>query len=205
MLHPYYSDGPGFDALQESWLSKPNLRIENAFDPDVVSAIYQGLTALPFKLAHQNSDQLSFQYWKTILNPPEKARPPFKELWSWLKGEGLEWLENLSRQSLAAPGPQTVSAALYTKGCYLEPHNDIGHHRTIAFVIGLTPGVWPIEDGGHLHFLSADGQAKGSRVPGYNTLDLFDVGDADSVHEIPILLQHVQRYTISGWFTAPNP
>ena len=201
MLHPYYAEGVGFEAVQKMWDTHKNVRLEHAFEAELIDSIYETLPTLPFTLTHQVADDFSYQYYKTIIDRQWDPFQPSATLWTWLNGEGLDWLEAITGLELAPPGPKTVSAALYTKGCYLEPHNDSGHHRNIAFVIGFTPHQWAVEHGGHLQFLDEDGVITERRAPGYNTFDFFDVSDNANCHEIPMLLQHVQRYSISGWFS----
>ena len=206
MLHAYFTDGDGFEAVKTLWKSHRNVRIEHAFEADIIDSIYQSLPTLDFQLAHQvSADSFSYQFYKTIIHQHWDPFQPYATLWTWLNGEGLDWLESLTEQPLAPPSPKAVSAALYTKGCYLEPHNDSGQDRAIAFVIGFTPQTWPPHQGGHLQFLDEHGALAEQRAPGYNTLDIFDVRDQNHCHEIPLLTEHVQRYTISGWFSRRNP
>ena len=204
MLHSFYQNGDGFRAAQNLWESHRNVRLDNAFEPDLIDSIYETLPTLSYQLTHQVSPGFSFQYYKTIIDRHWDPFQPYATLWTWLNGEGLDWLEALTGLQLAPPSPKNVSVALYTKGCYLEPHNDTGHERAIAFVIGFTPQEWDAEQGGHLHFLDSNRTVTESRAPGYNSLDFFDVRNEGQCHEIPMLTQHVQRYTISGWFSTPN-
>ena len=96
-------------------------------------------------------------------------------------------------------------ATLYTKGCYLAPHNDYDGTRAIAYVLGLSPRPWSAAQGGHLEFLSADGRrVLERRAPGWNTLDLFDVHRAPPLHRVPLVTEHVERRTLTGWFRVPG-
>jgi Rps23 Pro-64 3,4-dihydroxylase Tpa1-like proline 4-hydroxylase len=96
-----------------------------------------------------------------------------------------------------------VTATLYSRGCYLDAHNDTDGSRALAFVLGLTREPWPAERGGHLEFLDTGGGAirvRERRPPGWNTLDLFDVRRPDHIHRVPLVEDPVLRLAVSGWF-----
>ena len=119
MLHPFYSEGDGLKAVQALWNDHGNVRLEHAFDADIIASIYETLPTLDFQLAHQVAEDFSFQFYKTIIDRHWDPFQPYTTLWTWLNGEGLDWLEDITGLQLAPPSPKSVSAALYTKGCYL--------------------------------------------------------------------------------------
>lgn len=89
----------------------------------------------------------------------------------------------------------------YAPGDFLTGHDDVvaGKERHAAYVFGLNP-TWRVEWGGALLFHSADGSLSG-RTPGFNTLDLFRVGQMHSVSEVTRAAAY-RRYSITGWLRS---
>lgn len=103
-------------------------------------------------------------------------------------------------------GPSDIDGAFaqatqFLPGHYLTRHLDdpSGERRRMAFVWGFTP-VWRPDWGGLLQFFTPEQEASQSFVPGFNTLDLFDVCHWHSVTYVAPFAQ-AKRLAISGWFT----
>ena len=190
-------------ALRAQWAATRNLRIEGFLQEPLAQALLAELRELPHKLALPTVPRLKYQM-ACHENYPDPAceHPVCRFVHFWL-GEGREQLSQFVGEALDAPPSGMVLSTLYTKGCYLDPHNDQEGSRALAFVLGLTEDSWPAEEGGWLEFLGYG--PEGVRVverrpPGWNTLDLFDVRLPGRIHRIPMLLQHRERRVLSGWF-----
>jgi hypothetical protein len=203
MLHPYYQQTDVRAQLALQWQTQPAMRIENLFTEDAITAMYEALATCPFTFSHLQTETLSFQYWKHLLRPDD-LESPLRPLQQWLATPGRQWVQDITGEPLENANEPSTAACLYTKGCFLDPHNDTGHGRAVAFVLGLTPGEWSRERGGWLHFLDGEGQTISARPPGFNTLDLFDVSAPHTLHEVPLLQAHLRRYTIAGWYYQPT-
>lgn len=205
MLAPHWDEGSHRAELQTLWQSKRKLRLEYAFDADIINAVYQALPQLPFALSHSKATDLGFQYWKAALDGGHSLPPPIHNLVEWLSGPAIGWVSEITGCLLGRVPTHGMAACLYTKGSFLETHNDLDATRVIAFVVGLTPTSWPASEGGHLCFHAGQHATEPveQRPPGYNTLDLFDVQKGDCWHSVPIVRSHLQRYTIAGWFHRP--
>jgi len=101
------------------------------------------------------------------------------------------------------PKETTISAARYTQGHFIAPHddkalktiNDIVYEREIAFIYYLTPN-WSLSEGGTL--IDIDG--KQSYVPEFNSLIAFVV---PRNHEVTVMKTDRPRFSIFGWFLRP--
>ena len=190
-------------AVAKEWRSKRCIRLHGAFEHGVLAAAYAELPSLSFELSVSFGPGFAFQYWKRILD--EQDPPAIERLVAWLTGPGLAWAREVTGLQLVSPPARSLAACLYTKGCFLDVHNDRQPGRAVAYVIGLTPETWPPDEGGQLSFHETlDGPRTETRAPGWNTLDLFDVRQG-RWHGVSMLRTHRQRYVIAGWFhEAPS-
>lgn len=114
----------------------------------------------------------------------------------WSEGEPADLLRKITGESTIAFADAQGTA--YAPGDFLTGHDDAfeGKHRLAAYVLGLTP-LWRIEWGGLLLFHQADGRVEGVS-PGFNTLNLFRIGQMHSVSEVTRAAAY-RRYSITGW------
>jgi len=87
----------------------------------------------------------------------------------------------------------------YRPGHFLTQHDDevAGKHRSLAFVLNLTP-QWRTDWGGVLLFHGPEGRVEGGYAPRFNALNLFKVPQAHSVSLVaPFAAQ--SRLSITGW------
>lgn len=91
-----------------------------------------------------------------------------------------------------------AQATAYSPGDFLTGHDDrvAGKQRHAAYVFGLNP-IWRAEWGGNLLFHGPGGELHG-RVPGFNTLDVFRIGQMHSVSEVTRAAAY-RRYAVTGW------
>lgn len=93
-----------------------------------------------------------------------------------------------------------AQATAFSPGDFLTGHDDVvaGRKRHAAYVFGLNP-VWRCEWGGLLLFHEA--QQLVGHSPGFNTLDVFRVGQLHSVSEVTRAAAY-RRYSITGWLRS---
>ena len=207
MLSPHWIESHTKETMRDKWQRTRNLRLTSLFEPQAFQAVYQALPFLPFSLAYSSQADFGYRYWKAPFANRATTHASLQPLIDWLLGPGTDWVAELTHSPIQPPQWDGLAACLFTKGSYLERHNDRDGSRAIAFVIGLTPETWPAQDGGHLRFYASDSAPHFTeeRPPGYNTLDLFDVEAGACWHSVSMLRHHRQRYTLSGWFHSPAP
>jgi hypothetical protein len=125
--------------------------------------LLNSLRGLPHVLRTGHGGPLDFLYAECAVTPELQCAHPTCAAGRWLYGPGLVWIQALTGRALRPPADGRVLATLYTKGCYLAPHNDYDGTRAVAFVLGLSPHPWPAEQGGHLEFLRASLQIRWPR------------------------------------------
>jgi Rps23 Pro-64 3,4-dihydroxylase Tpa1-like proline 4-hydroxylase len=91
-----------------------------------------------------------------------------------------------------------AQATAYAPGDFLTGHDDNfpRKNRFAAYVLGLNP-VWRVEWGGVL-LMHGEGGAVEGVSPGFNTLDVFRVGQMHSVSEVTRAAAW-RRYSVTGW------
>jgi len=208
VLAPELSDPTRLEALQAAWRERGRLRIEGFLGPSEAEALHTELREQPFELRVPGQGEfLSMQYWEFPLTPARQAEAPRSVAFlRWFCAEGRAWLSELTGRPLAPPLDDKVIATLYAKGCYLDTHNDAREGRSLAFVLGLTRGRWPAEEGGHLEYLRFEEgrlEVEERCAPGWNTLDIFPA-DPAPLHRIPLVREQHERRAITGWFEAAS-
>lgn len=191
--------------LREVWARTGNLRVERALDEAAARDAVDAVCREAHGVTMAEAPPIWFQYWKWLGRPEPDCDHPLCRVGRFIATDLLAWTEQVTGQALAPAPDGLVASALFTKGSYLDAHDDWGRGRSIAYVIGLTEAPWDEEDGGWLEFLAAaDGPVLERRPPGWRSLDLFDVREPGRWHRVPILREHHIRRTISGWF-HPRP
>ena len=194
--------------LKEDWATSHNIRITDFLEADVAARVLTALRELPHPFAPRSHRNLKYQFGLRQNYPDVDCDHVLCALTHCWFSDVLRWVMACTGEALEPPEHPTLDSTLYTKGSYLDPHNDKAPQRRIAFVLGLTPTTWPADQGGHLEFLEQrDGRRRvvQRRQPGFNTLDLFDVHRQTAVHQIPLLTHAHERRAISGWFHGrPN-
>ena len=201
MIRPELQPIP--DDLRQQWNDTRNIRIDDFLDADFAAAVLTALREVPHTFAEQTVPDLKFQYGIHRNYPDVACDHTLCILNRGWYTDVLRWVVELAGHPLAPPTDGTLISTHYGKGSYLDPHNDKGPTRRIAFILGFTPETWPAEHGGHLEFLDGrDGDVfiRERRAPGFNTLDLFDVQQEHMTHQVPLLLDHYERRAVSGWF-----
>ena len=202
MLHPDLQTADAIASLQSRWRACASLRLEPFLAPDTASGLLTTLRRQPFTLMATVSPNLSFQYYSFALRPDDVCDHVLCDFGRWMWTDFARWMSSWTGLELAPPTDRLLQSSLYTKGCYLDPHNDWDGQRQVAFIIGLTPSPPEPRNGGHLEFLTtgAEGvQLAERRAPGWNTLDVFDVREPVRLHRIPLVTEPVERRAISGW------
>mmetsp|Transcript_8344 Transcript_8344/g.13518 ORF Transcript_8344/g.13518 Transcript_8344/m.13518 type:complete len:296 (+) Transcript_8344:190-1077(+) len=95
-------------------------------------------------------------------------------------------------------------AARYTKGHFIEPHNDVAmksfngnlQHREVAVIIYLSQN-WKVANGG----LFVDHSTGLEHVPKFNSLVAFRV---PRMHEVSLMKTTRARFSLFGWFYKLN-
>jgi hypothetical protein len=195
-------------SLRERWSERHNIRIERFLDVDVADALSDALCEQHMVIKARPSWSLGYQYFEYSFQPEAACDHVLCKFGRWWRSEGCAWVRELVGSALEPSPDGHVVSTLYTKGCYLDAHNDYDGRRVLAFIIGLTRDQWPADEGGHLEFLEVRDQrvrVAERREPGWGTLDLFEVSalEAAPLHRIPVLEHHRERRAISGWFYKP--
>ncbi|HTM21629.1 MAG TPA: 2OG-Fe(II) oxygenase family protein [Kofleriaceae bacterium] len=198
MLHPRLRDPDAVAALADAFAASGSLRIDSVLDERAAATLADALAAQPFALKSPRGD-LRFLYYEHAFVPETGCDHPTCAAGRWLWSEAAALAGRLAGAALGPPVDRMVTATLYSRGCYLDAHNDTDGSRALAFVLGLTRDTWPAERGGHLEFLHGLA-VRERRAPGWNTLDLFDVRAPRHTHRVPMLLDPVLRLAVSGWF-----
>lgn len=124
---------------------------------------------------------------------------PLATLASWMSGGAVR---ELLRTITGQDGVDFVDAqaTAFSPGDFLTGHDDVvdGRKRHAAYVLGLNP-TWRTEWGGLLLFHDDVGLA--GQAPGFNTLDLFAVGQMHSVSEVTRAAAY-RRYSVTGWLRS---
>ncbi|MCW8140376.1 MAG: 2OG-Fe(II) oxygenase [Planctomycetota bacterium] len=207
-LHPRLRDPAALAALARDYrASGGNLRVAGVLAPGLAEALPDLLLSLPFSAHHVQDDHVRCFFWRCVIAvPPEGpgALPSPLDLLGRFVTQDLPALASaISGRAVRGPVEDVLPACLYRKGSYLDAHEDHGVDRAVAFVLGLTRGAWPAEAGGHLEFLAEDRETVVERrPPGFDTLDLYDVRPVVRWHRVPLLLEHVERLTVSGWLPS---
>lgn len=209
MLHPTLLADEALSEWRARWRAERCLRIAPFLREDIAEALLTALRPQAFTLIATISATLSFQYFSFTLKPEDSCDHVLCHFGRWLWTDGAEWLSALTDMPLGPPDDRLLQSSLYTKGCYLDVHNDYDGTRQIAFIIGLTRtltgGDAPVHSadiGGQLEFLRAapEGAELVERRPaGWNTLDIFDVRAPDRLHRVPVVTRALERRAISGW------
>jgi hypothetical protein len=209
-----WASDAGIERARAAWVeSGGNLRLEEFLAPDEAERLETAFLLQEFELTRSAVDM--YQYWRSDLHHDLACVHPVCALGRWLHGEAPAVIGRMLGVPLSAPPDEIVTCNLYSKGSYLDVHNDFGAGRAVAFVLGLTRPGWGHEEGGWLEFISRgqaweelrpeerdrdDAEVLLRRGPGWNTLDLFDVRGLDRWHRVTILRTHRLRLTVSGWF-----
>lgn len=202
MLSPDLRSPTTIGALREVWARAGSLRVERVLDDAVANEVLDAVRREPHAVTlPDDPTTIAFQYWKWVGRPEPACDHTLCRLGRTIQRDLLAWVEGLTGLALAPAPDGLVASALYTKGSYLDAHDDWGRGRAVAYVLGLTPSPWPQDDGGWLEFLDArEGAVTERRPPGWNALDLFDVRAPGRWHRVPILREHRERRAIAGWF-----
>lgn len=205
-LHPRLRDPAVQDELRRAWsASGGSLRLEQLLAPGLAATLAEAaLARFPFQGFHLPAGRgpRGF-FWRCVIDlAGERPEPPLDAAADFVLRD-LPWLAlAITGRTLRVPEP-IMGFCSYVKGCYLDAHEDewVGEHAT-AWVVGLTRDAWPEAEGGHLTFLADDRTTPlGSRPPGWDTLDLYDVHPVSRWHAIPLLETHRERLTLSGLLT----
>ncbi len=202
-LHPRLRDPSVIRALSDTWRRNRSLRLTPLMTVEAALEVQAALLESTFSLLAPPPGQFRFQLW-TLSFPPEAAPDPVLAAFGrWLLSDVVDLCAAITGLPLVPAADRMLLAALYTRGCYIDPHNDADGARRVAYVVGLTEGSWPAEEGGHLEFLSVERDAvvvTERRPPGFNSLDLFDVFDRHPIHQVPPMLNDHPRRVFAGWF-----
>lgn len=206
-LHPRLLDPGVLRDLARDFAATGNLRVEQVLAPGLADALPDVLRALPFSEHCEDDEHVRCFFWRCVIRIPGPSDaslpPPFDRLARFVKHDLPALASAITGRAVRGPTEDWIPVCLYRKGSYLDDHEDHGIGRAAAFVLGLTRDAWPAERGGHLEFLSPDRRAVVERrAPGFDTLDLYDVRPVVRWHRVPLLVEHAERLTVSGWLPS---
>lgn len=205
MLHPSLTDERTIDHLRAHWHTRGSLRVAPFLAEDTAEELHGAVQQQPLTLQAPPPSTFNFQYWAYAFQPEPACDHLLCRVGRWLFSDGAAWVSALTGLRLGPPADRVLMTTLYSRGSYLDAHNDHDGARQVAYILGLTRDTWPAEHGGHLEFLRADERSVHvieRRPPGWNTLDLFDVRRPVHLHRVPILRRRAERRAITGWFYA---
>jgi hypothetical protein len=207
-LHPRLLDPGVLRGLAADYEgSGGTIRVADVLAPGLANALPDVLRSLPFDAHCVDDEHVRCFFWRCIVAIPgptdEPLPPPLDRLGRFVKHDLPALATAITGRRVLGPTEDWLPVCLYRKGSYLDEHEDHGVGRAAAFVLGLTRGGWPAEAGGHLEFLADDRRTVlERRAPGFDTLDLYDVRPIVRWHRVPLLVEHHERLTVSGWLPS---
>ncbi len=183
------------------------IRVSEVLAPGLAGVLPDALRGLPFSAHCEQDEHVRCFFWRCIVaipGPEEEPLPaPLDRLGRFVKHDLPALASAITGRRVLGPTEDWIPVCLYQKGSYLDEHEDHGVGQATAFVLGLTRGAWAPEAGGHLEFLADDRVTLlERRAPGFDTLDLYDVRPVVRWHRVPLLTEHVERLTVSGWLPS---
>lgn len=207
-VHPRLLDPEVLAALASEYATAGgSIRVPQVLAPGLADALPDALRALPFSAHCLHDEHVRCFFWRCVVaipGPAEEPLPaPLDRLARFVTHDLPALASAITGRRVLGPTEDWIPVCLYQKGSYLDAHEDHGVGRASAFVLGLTRGAWPPEAGGHLEFLADDrATVVERRAPGWDTLDLYDVRPVVRWHRVPLLVEHVERLTVSGWLPS---
>lgn len=203
-LHPRLLEPTAIAGIREAWSRSGCLRIDGVLAPGLADELEPALRALPFEPHFESDEHTRCFFWRCIVQVPgadaPPLPPPFDRLARFLGRDLVELASAVSGRAVLGQVKDWITVCRYKKGSYLDAHQDYGVGHAVAYVLGLTRARWPAEAGGHLEFLAGDRETViERRPPGFDTLDLYDVHPVVRWHRVPLLVEHQDRLTVSGW------
>ena len=202
-LHPRLTEPAVIAQLAAIWQRRRTLRLAPLMVEEDAARVQEALLSQSFSLMAPQPGEFRYQFWAASFTPEDASDPVLAAFGQWLLSEGAALCSAIVGRPLGPPADRKLLSALYTRGCYLDPHNDADGSRSVAYVVGLTRASWPAEEGGHLEFLDIErGRVVVTerRPPGWNSLDLFDVLQRHPLHQVPPLRNDHHRRVFAGWF-----
>lgn len=206
-LHPDLLGEQVKENLSLKWKNRSNLRLEPFLHEHKTRGILEEIQKRPFHLRATSPGQFRFQYWQMTIPFHGEDETILGDFCRWFTKDFCEWTSSWTGRDLQINGDEQLLSTLYTKGCYLDPHNDFDGKRNVAYILGLTRQKWKYLDGGYLEFLSTskDGyEVAERREPGWNSLDLFDVSLKRHLHQVSMLKEKHERRVFAGWLYQKN-
>ena len=214
MINPKWRDGAGLSGITADYASTHRIRVTDALVAEEAAALLLAQRQAPFTLRGHRADHLGWQqgqtngldlqYWHCPIQPDSTELPEALTAFArWIWRDGLAWVEQITGEQLAPPPDAQLMATAFTKGSYLDPHNDYDGRRAVAFVFGFTPEPIPPAHGGQLEFLSLKGGQARVELrcpPAFNTLDLFDARSKPRIHRVSLARELMERRALTGWF-----
>lgn len=207
-LHPRLLEPDALRALAEQFAAAGgNVRIEQVLAPGLADALPDALRELPFTAHCVDDEHVRCFFWRCLIAIPREDEPPLPPpldlLGRFVKHDLPALASAIAGRAILGPVEDWLPVCLYRKGSYLDAHEDHGVDRAAAFVLGLTRDRWDPSAGGHLEFLADDRlSVVERRAPGFDSLDLYDVRPVVRWHRVPLLVEHVERLTVSGWLPS---
>ncbi len=153
--------------------------------------------------AQHGFGEAAHQLWRATWEPGEGCEHPLCELGRWLRGEGAAWVSWLAGRTLRVGGGAFMADRL-GKGSFFDAYDESGL-GAVGWSLQLVPMDWPEALGGYLEVLGgAVGPAEVRLGPAWNALDLFviDGERPGRWRRMPMVVEHVEGYVVSGWFQA---
>jgi len=201
-LHPDLESKSAQQDILQRWQQNPDLRLSPFLSNEAAAVLLADLQSRPFQLSAPTPGCFRYQYWILGIPFSTTEESPLGEFCRWFSVQGAHFFSACTGSSLRLKEKEQLLSTLYTRGCYLDPHNDYDGLRSVAYIIGLTAESWPSHLGGWLEFLQAEQDTvriTEARPPGWNTIDLFDVSRTSFLHQVSMLLEDRKRRAITGW------
>jgi hypothetical protein len=205
VIDPKHLEAATLDEYRKTWRDHGVLRIAPLLPEQLARRAHRELRVLPYRVAEPDQTGIAFRYWHCALQPEPACEHTLCAIGRWLHGDAVQWIGQITGEELAPPPEAVVMATCYDKGCYLDAHDDLGRGRAIAYAVELTPEPWSEAEGGFLEEIDATtGHVIASHPPPWNTLVLYRVATDRPQRRIPILLDHLERRGLRGWY-YPSP
>jgi prolyl 3-hydroxylase /prolyl 3,4-dihydroxylase len=197
MITPEYLEESKIKELKEKFHRKPfpHLEIENLFDEEKLTEVFQALTELQFE--NKESDLFKLYQTKDLAS----CEGILKSFRTYLMSEEfISYMEKLTGLKLKR-NTIDLAGTLYSDTCFLLCHDDQLDFRKIAFLIYLND--MEDDEGGSLNLFDSENNLPKSVVkkiiPKFNKFAFFEVSK-NSFHEVEEVIVDKQRIAIGGWF-----
>ncbi len=174
-IHPRLGDPALWKEAAATWRNQGYLRIESALEPGLAAELAHLLNHVP---SAAGIDEARAELaWRGRLQLPEYYEAQHSAcLWRLVRALEQDLppiVEGITGRPLRVREPRALDVVALRKGSFADLPRE-APATEVTWWLGLSPGTWPAEWGGHLELVDEDGVSQVRFPPGWDTLDLFD-------------------------------